>query len=312
MKVLVIGAGALGGYFGGRLAEIGRDVTFLVRPRRAELLREHGLVIESQYGNLKLVPNLVTADALRQPYDLVLLSCKSYDLDDAMAAMAPGVGPNSVVIPVLNGLKHFDSLDAKFGKERVLGGLAMIGATLGADGRVLHLNDAHILGFGERDGTMSRRVEAIAELMKPAKMVTKPSATVMQDLWEKWVMLGSLAGITCLMRSTLVDILAAPQGGELVMQIFREISAVATAAGFAPRPAFAASVEKTLSTPRPLAASMMRDIERGGPTEGDHVLGDLIARAEATGVAVPLLRVAYAHVKTYDIRREREAQASKS
>src|SRR5919107_763393 len=157
MHVLVVGAGALGGYFGGRLLAAGRDVTFLVRPRRAGELAERGLVVESRFGNLRLDnPPTVLAENLREPFDLVLLSCKAYDLDAAMDSFAGGVGPKTAILPFLNGMAHLDALEARFDAEAVLGGVALIGATL-RDGTVVHLNDVHGIVFGDRAGGVSPR-----------------------------------------------------------------------------------------------------------------------------------------------------------
>lgn len=306
MRTLVVGAGATGGYFGGRLLEAGRDVTFLVRPARAEQLRRTGLVLQSRFGEARLpAPNLLAGE-FRDPFDLVLLAVKSYGLDGAIDSFARAVGPNTAVLPLLNGMRHLDTLDRRFGPDRVLGGLCAIAATLGPEGEIVHLNDKHLLVFGERPGGRSARADAIADLTAPAKMASKASDVVVHAMWEKWVMLATLAGITCLMRAAIGDVVAAPGGRDLIQQLLAETGAVAAAHGFEPRSTFLDSSRAMLLEPgSAFTASMLRDIERGGPTEGDHVLGDLVARAEATGVPVPLLRTAYCHVKAYEQRQKR-------
>jgi 2-dehydropantoate 2-reductase len=303
MRVLVLGAGAVGGYFGGRLLEAGSDVAFLVRAARADQLRKSGLVIRSPLGDARLEAPVVLTENPGVHFDLVLLSCKAYDLEPAIESIAPAVGPGTAILPLLNGMRHLEALDRRFGAERVLGGVCAIAATLNADGAIVHLTIEPTIRFGERNGAMSERVAAIAELMAPAKMVSVPSRTIVQDMWEKWVMLASLAGITCLMRASIGDIVAAPGGNELVLQLLEECAAVATAYGFAPRPASLDRGRAVLTeTGSTFTASMLRDIERGGRTEGDHILGDLIARAEEKSIAVPLLRTAYCHVKVYERR----------
>src|SRR4029434_4885280 len=165
MRILVVGAGAIGGYFGGRLLQAGQDITFLVRPKRAAELAGAGLVIKSAAGDVTLKnPPTVQADKLAEKFDVVLLSCKAFDLDDAVKSFAPAVGPNTSIIPLLNGMSHLDALDNKFGKERVLGGLCAIAATLNEAREVVQLAPMQSLGFGERDGGMSDRVRAIAEV----------------------------------------------------------------------------------------------------------------------------------------------------
>jgi 2-dehydropantoate 2-reductase len=315
MRMLIVGAGATGGYFGGRLLEAGRDVTFLVRERRAARLAASGLVIKSPAGDVVLAnPPTVTADRLEQPYDLILLSCKSYDLDNAIESFAPAVGPQTMILPVLNGMRHLDVLDARFGAARVLGGLCMIASTLDDEQAILHLNDTQILTFGERggaangteNGALSPRVKALAEQMKGAKFTVRASDAIMMGMWEKWVFLASLAAGSCLMRAPVGDIESAPGGVDLILGLFDECRAVAERAGFAPRPEFVERTRVTLTTKKSsFTASMLRDIERGAPIEADHVIGDLIQRAGA-GASVPLLRVAYAHLKAYEARRARE------
>src|SRR5881394_4069600 len=163
MRVLVVGAGAIGGFFGGRLLQGGRDVAFLVRPRRASELASSGLVIKSPAGDVTLkTPPTVQADKLGEKFDVVLLSCKAFDLEDAIKSLAPAVGPKTSIIPLLNGMLHLDVLDRRFGAERVLGGLCAIAATLNEKREVVQLNPMQSLSFGERDSKLSDRVRAIA------------------------------------------------------------------------------------------------------------------------------------------------------
>ena len=305
MRVLVVGAGAIGGYFGGRMLQAGRDITFLVRPRRAGELASAGLVIKSPHGDVTLkTPPTVQADAIRQKFDVVLLSCKAYDLDDAMKSLAPAVGEGTSIIPLLNGMRHLDVLDAKFGSAQVLGGLCSIAVTLNDKREVVQLQPMQSLGFGERDGKLSDRVRAIAEVFKSGNFGSSASEHVMQDMWEKWVFLASIAASNCLMRASLGNILAAPGGKDFLLGILDESKPVATAEGFPPR---APSLERTramLTTEgSPMTASMFRDIQAGLPVEADHVVGDLIARGDAAKVPVPRLRTAYTHLKAYERQR---------
>jgi len=305
MRVLVVGAGAIGGYFGGRMLQAGCDITFLVRPRRAAELAAHGLVIKSPNGDVTLKdPPIVQADTLKDPFDVVLLSCKAYDLDDAMKSFAPAAGPQTSIVPLLNGMHHLDVLDARFGRERVLGGLCAIAVTLNEAREVVHLQPMQSLAFGERDGTMSERVRAIANIFASGKFGASASANILQEMWEKWVFLATLAASTCLMRTPLGNILAAPGGKDFLLGIFDECRAIAAAEGYPPRAPF---VERTLAMltaeGSPLNASMFRDIKAGQPVEADHVIGDLIARADRAKVPAPRLRVAYTHLKAYEKQR---------
>jgi 2-dehydropantoate 2-reductase len=301
----VVGAGAIGGYFGGRLLQAGADVTFLVRERRAAELAAAGLVIKSPLGDVTLKsPPTVQADKLGEQFDVVLLSCKAFDLDDAIKSFAPAVGPNSAILPLLNGMRHLESLDTKFGHERVLGGLCAIAVTLNEQREVVHLQPLQSLTFGERDGKMTDRVRAIAEVMEKGNFGSKTSDEIIQDMWEKWVFLASLAASTCLMRASVGHILASPGGKDFILGMLDECSAIATAEGHAPRAPYLERIRGMLTAEgSPMTASMFRDIQAGAPVEADHVIGDLVARADAAKVPVPKLRTAYTHLKAYEKAR---------
>jgi 2-dehydropantoate 2-reductase len=305
MRILVVGAGAIGGYFGGRLLQAGRDVTFLVRPKRAAELAADGLAIKSPNGDALLKnPPTVQADRLDQRFDVVLLSCKAFDLDDAIRSFAPAVGPQTAIIPLLNGMLHLDLLANKFGSERVLGGLCAIAATLNEKREIVQLAPLQSLSFGERNGKLTDRVRAIAEVMASGKFGAATSEQIIQDMWEKWIFLASLAASTCLMRAPLGHILAAPGGKDFILGTLDECSAVAAAEGHAPGGPFFQRVRGMLTTEgSPLTASMFRDIKAGGPVEADHIIGDLIARGDSAKVPVAKLRIAYTHLKAYELQR---------
>jgi 2-dehydropantoate 2-reductase len=303
MKILVVGAGAIGGYFGGRLLEAGRDVSFLVRPERAVRLAETGLVIRSACGDVTLpAPPTVQAGALPGVFDLVLLSCKAYDLESAIAAFAPAVGPDTLVLPVLNGMRHLDRLDQQFG--HVLGGLVLISSGLDPDGRILHFNTMQGLIFGERGGR-SGRAGALAAEFKGARFDAHLSEGILQDMWEKWIFIASMAGITCLMRGAPADI-AAAGGTGFSLALLEECVAIATRQGFPPSEASLERTRSMLTDPAStITASMLRDLERNAPIEADHVIGDLLRRGDPRPEAQPMLRLALAHLKAYEARRAR-------
>jgi 2-dehydropantoate 2-reductase len=229
---------------------------------------------------------------------------KSYSLDEAMNQFAPAVGPDTTILPVLNGMGHIDRLHAKFGAKHVLGGMANISAGLDAEGRVTQFHPIHDLVFGEIAGGSTERLRAMQAALSVAGIDARDSDAVMHDMWEKFVQLGLGAGITCLMRASIGDILAAPGGREAMFSLFDECCAVATASGFPPRPAFIEFDHKLITTVgSPIKWSMLRDIERGSTTEGEHILGDMVGRARKLGVATPILDLARTHVAAYEIAR---------
>ena len=308
MRILIVGAGAIGGYFGARLAEAGRDVTFLVRPRRAEQLAG-GLFVRSSKGDVHIpTPKLITEAALSepkgQPFDLILLSCKAFDLDGAMDSFAPAVGPGSMVLPLLNGLAHIEKLQKRFGNGAVLGGQCQISATVDAEGRVVHLNDWHLLGYGELDGSRSARIEAVSETFAGTKIEPQLSTAILQDMWEKWIFIATMAGITCLMRASLGDVETAG-GRNIALALLEECATIAGKNLHVPSASAAERMRKVLTTPgSTLMASMLRDAEGHRKTEHEHLLGDLLARAH--GARVPVLETCLVHMRAYEARRLRE------
>ena len=309
MRLLVLGAGGTGGYFGGRLAQSGADVTFLVRPARAAQLARDGLRIRSPLGDAELAVRTVTADALpgvaaRDPFDLVVLSCKAYDLDASIDAIAPAVGARGTVLPILNGLLHYAALDARFGRDRVLGGLCFISAAKGDDGTILHLGRPASITFGERDGGASARVEALAALCARAGVDHAASDDIAQAQWNKFSFLATLAAGTCLMRADIGTIVAAEGGAEFMAALHEECLAVAAAEGRAvPEPARATARAGLTLAGSTVKASMLRDLEGGHRVEAAHIVGDMHRRARRHGLAAPRLQAAWVHLQGYEAAR---------
>ncbi len=310
MRILILGAGGTGGYFGGRLAQAGVDVTFLVRDGRAAQLQRDGLVIRSPLGDAAFPVAHVTADALpqlarTQPFDLVILSCKAYDLASSIDAIAPAVGEATTVLPILNGLRHYADLDARFGHEKVLGGLCFISATKADDGAVLHLDKPARITFGERDGgALNARVTAFADACSTAGIDHVASTDIAQEQWIKYSFLTALAAGTCLMRADVGHIVATDHGTAFMQALYAECLAVAAQAG-QPIPQKAQDIALTALT-KPgssIRASMLRDLEAGQRVEAAHIVGDMLQRALAAGQAAPNLRAAYCHLQAYEAQR---------
>ena len=303
MRILVLGAGAAGGYFGGRLAEAGKDVTFLVRGARATVLNQHGLKVESALGDFQVPVNMATADRVGGPYDLVLLTAKHYDLDAAIESIRPGVGPQTAVLPLLNGLVHLDKLDAAFGPGRVLGGVAYVGALLLPDGSIRHVNRLSGIAFGERGGGISERTKTIEQLFANTPVSAPANDNILQEMWEKFVMMGAMAGMNCLMRGNIGEIMGTQDGEALMLAALAECRQVAEAAGYPPRPQARERVETMLTERGSInSASMRQDLEAGRRTEADAIVGDMLRRAAEFGIDTPLLRAAYCHLQVHENR----------
>jgi 2-dehydropantoate 2-reductase len=300
MRILIVGAGAVGGYFGGRLARAGRNVAFLVRPSRAKQLGRDGLRIISPHGDAVLTPKLITAEEINTPYDLVFLSVKAYALEAAMNDFAAAVGPETMILPVLNGMRHVDLLTKRFGEYAVIGGVCLVASEIDDEGRIVQLADIQRLTYGERNGEMTRRLQTLDATLQGARFDARLSTDIMQEMWEKWVQLASLGAITCLMRGAIGEIVAVTGGANLSLKVLDESARVATACDHKPSEAFLSRHAATMTAPgSPLTSSMYRDLRKGASVEVDHILGDFIERGDAHRVPTPLLKAAFINLRVY-------------
>jgi 2-dehydropantoate 2-reductase len=305
MRILVLGAGGIGGYFGARIHASGGDVTFLVRPARAAQLRENGLMVSSPAGDLQITPRVVTKDELSAHFDVIMLSCKAYDLESSIESITPAVGEQSVILPLLNGVLHIDTLVSRFGAQRVLGGVAFISVMLTPDGEIKHHFKLHKLFTGSLSSQPPVGLQPLAQLLSSSGFDFTLSNNIEQAMWDKFVFLSTLAGSTCLFRASIGNILGTVAGKAFITGLLAECSRVAEASGHAVAEAQLSAYRKQLTdSGSGLMASMLRDIERGGPTEADHILGDMLARSQAKGVEAPMLRLAYSHLQAYAIRQQ--------
>ncbi len=312
MKILILGAGGIGGYFGGRLVQAGADVSFLVRPRRQAQLRERGLVVRSPHGDFTVPARALLREQVAAPADLLLLTCKAYDLDAAIDAIAPAMGPQTTLVPLLNGLAHIDRLQAAFGPARVAGGSCAIPATLTPDGEVRQLGPFHRIVFGLLPGTAPAalpKLQALHDLYRRTPVDVALDEQMQRALWEKFIGLTSLAAMTCLMRGTVGEIVRTDDGVALFEQTFAAGEGAAAAAGYPPREAAMAGFRAMWADPASkLTASMLRDLESGGPTEAAHIVGDMLQRVRAAGLAPGVLPAAWCHLQVAEARRRLAAQ----
>jgi 2-dehydropantoate 2-reductase len=303
MRILVVGAGATGGYFGALLAMAGREVIFLVRPRRAAALRERGLRIIDGGEEQRIEPQLVTAAELTSPYDLVLLSVKATALAATMDDMAAAIGPNTSIVPFLNGMAHIDALNARFGAAAVLGGAIVVSTTLNEDGDIVRLAPLASLAVGEQDGSTTPRLGEIETALGGAGFEFAVHTDIAAQMWAKWVFISTVSALTCLMRGPVGDIVAVPGGTDLGPAILAEAAAIAEAAGFPVPAERLAGVRATVTEAgSPTTSSLYRDLVAGRPTEVEQILGDLVARARVLSVATPLLDLATMHLRVHQRR----------
>lgn len=303
MRMLVVGAGSTGGYFGARLAAAGRDVTFLVRQRRAEQLRKTGLQILSPSGDLTIAPKLLTTAELDSSYDVVLLAVKAYGLEPAIEDCARAVGDDTIILPVLNGMRHMDALAARFASRNVAGCICKIASTLDDQGRIVELAHFHELAYGELDGSRSARMTNVDAFMRNAGFDARISPAIGREMWEKWIFLASLGAINCLMRGSIGEVARAPGGLDFSNAVLDEVLSVVRKVGVAPSDEFCTSVRRQLTdTNSKLTSSMYRDLQQGYTIESEQIVGDMVERAQRAGIATPLLSAAYANLSCYSAR----------
>ncbi|MFL1429913.1 MULTISPECIES: ketopantoate reductase family protein [unclassified Nocardiopsis] len=305
MRILVVGAGAVGGYFGARLVQAGRDVDFLVRPARADLLREHGLRIRDLDGTVEAVPvTAVTADTLTPDYDLVVLAVKSYGFDAALKDIAPAVGPGTVVLPFLNGMRHMDALTDRFGADRVYGGVAMVQTRLGEDGEIIEVGKMAQLIYGPVTGTPVLPPERVHAALDTGTYSATAATEAVQELWDKWVFLATMGACNCLMRAPIGQINSTEGGRGFSRAVFEEAAAVSTASGYPIRPHVRERADAMLgNTTAQTTTSLYWDLTNDNPVEADHIIGDLVARGRDLGVPTPLFALADLHLRVYETGR---------
>ena len=312
MRFLVLGAGAIGGYFGGKLHKGEADVTFLVRPRRAAQLADRGLVLRAQDGEIRAPVRTVLAGRIDTPHDVILLCCKAYDLDDALLAIAPAVGPGSAVLPFLNGVRHVPILTDRFGREQVLGGLTAVNAVLAPNGDVVQSPlKVDMTVFGELSGKRSARCAAIQQAFAAAGLVATVSDDVVASMWAKLFAFACIATVATLTRARAGVVAASAAGASLVSAVLEECGRVATAEGYPP-PGSMAEIVRGIYGQRDstYGPSMLVDMEEGRPTEGEHTIGDLVQRAARRGLPAPILTAALCNLQAYEVRRRTRQEES--
>jgi 2-dehydropantoate 2-reductase len=303
MQILIVGAGAVGGYFGARLAQAGRDVTFLVRGRRMEEIKANGIQIVSPHGDLTLHPKAVTASQITSYYDAILIGVKSYALPGAIDDLAAAVGPQTSIVPVLNGMRHIGLLTARFGRHAVLGGVCIVATEIDGEGRIEQLADIQSLTYGELDGETTPRLQQLDGTLQGAGFDAASSTHIMQDMWQKWVQLATLGAINCLLGGSIGEIVAVPGGADLPLAALRECADIATACGYPPTRAFLKKQREDLTTQGSrLTSSMYRDLKKGAPVEVDSILGDLLERGRKQDLKTPILEAAFVKLSIYQGR----------
>ncbi|MDM5193130.1 2-dehydropantoate 2-reductase [Bacillus hominis] len=301
MRILVLGAGGVGGFFGGRLVEKGEDVTFLVRSKRKQQLEEKGLVIRSVNGDFSFQPKLITKEDITSPFDVILFSTKAYHLNEAIVDLKPFVGKNTVIIPLLNGIAQLSLLQKEFGVEKVIGGLCFIETTLNNEGDVVQTSVANRLVFGEIKHQDSERIKRISKTFADTKASFVLSENILQDMWHKYLFITVMSGVTTLMRAPIGPIRESDGGREFIRNLFEESVQIMKSMEAPVKDNIVEEHMKTIDKiSYDMKSSMQRDMEKGSLIEGKHLQGYLLKLAEEMSIDVPLLSVVYQNLKVYE------------
>ena len=299
MKILVLGAGAVGGYFGGRMAEAGMDVTFLVREKRQKKLEKSGLIIKSPKGDFTTSPNLVTIDNVDGIYDVILFTNKAYDLDEILQSPFP-LKDGSIIIPLLNGYAHMEQLRNKFPNARLFGGIAHIFSTLNDEGEIHHFNDIHSLTFGhlsKADETDGRR---FFDSCSSANFSIKYSDDIIVDLWHKWVLITTVAGATTLFNATIGEIASTEHGIAFITDLHDECVTIAKSEKIKVNDDDLAQQRRFLSDKKSTwSSSMRRDMVNKSKIECAHIFLELINIADKNNVECPSLKTVMINGEIY-------------
>jgi 2-dehydropantoate 2-reductase len=309
MRVVILGAGGVGGYLGARLITGGADVTFLTRDARAAALAAHGLVVKSPLGDFSAPVKVIPAGAaLEVAPDIVVLACKEPALAEALDAVTPLLGADTRLLPLLNGVRHLDLLSERYPDTPLLGGIIHGAANLRPDGVIEHLSSFMTVIAGPVATASDPAADEVVDRLKAAGVDAYVTHEIRQDMWNKFVFLAAFAGITCLMRANIGTILRTDKGRARILHLLEETRSVAQAEGYAPPEAimdeYRALLTKEGST---LTSSMLRDIESRRRTEGAHILGDMLQRARKHELPAPVLAIAAAHVQAYERRLDAKA-----
>ncbi|EEK45357.1 MULTISPECIES: 2-dehydropantoate 2-reductase [Bacillus] len=301
MRILVLGAGGVGGFFGGRLVEKGEDVTFLVRSKRKKQLEERGLVIRSVNGDFSFQPKLITKEDQTAPFDVILFSTKAYHLNEAIQDLKPFVGESTVIIPLLNGIAHVSLLQKEFGEEKVIGGLCFIETTLNNQGEIVQTSAANRLMFGEMKSQDSERIKHISKAFAGTKSSFILSENITQDMWHKYLFITVMSGVTTLMRAPIGPIRESEGGRDFIQNLFEECMEIMRCVGAPIKDNIVQEHMKIIDKiSYNMKSSMQRDMEKGSSIEAKHLQGYLLDVAEQFSIEAPLLGAVYQNLKVYE------------
>ena len=296
MKFAIFGAGGVGGYFGGRLAQAGQDVTFIARGTHFAAIRESGLRVESVSGDFTIHPASVTdSPQSLGVVNVVVLATKAWQLSEALEQLRPLLGAETTILPLLNGMEHMDVLLAKFGREHLIGGFCRLSVFIAAPGHIKHVGVPPYIAFGELDNSQSERIESLHKVFSSLQGVTaEVPADITAAMWEKFIFISGTSGIGALTRQPVGEYRTNPESRKMLHDAMSETAAVARARGANISPTFVdETIQRIDNLPPQMLASMQKDMMEGRPSELNEQTGAVIRMGKAVNIPTP------AHEKIY-------------
>ena len=306
MKVLILGIGGLGGFFGAHLQKTNCDVTFLVTDKTKKLVSETGIKILSDFGNFKINPILITKKSLKINYDVIIISCKAYHLDEAIADLKP-TQKNAIIIPLLNGQAHISKLEKAFKRENVFGGVAHVSSNTTSPGEIKHVGKIKRLTFGSRYEANKNIANEFYQLCRKADFQTMLSDNIDQDIWEKWIFIATIAGATTLFQTSIDNISKKPNGKIFIQNLWNECINISKENGYELR-AEAKSLHEDLlfKSDVPFKASMLVDMEKKLMTEHEHIFFEFIKLGKKKKLNTSLLETCHLNMSIYEDNLNKE------
>lgn len=288
MKIVIMGAGAVGAYYGGALARAGKEVVLIARGEHGDKMREDGLRIESHWGDFVVHPEVVTTPNEAGIADLVLHCVKLYSNADTIRTMRPLVGDQTVILTIQNGITGGEALAAEFGWDRVLEGATYIETSIAGPGNIVQTGSAARIEFGERDGSVSDRVEKVRDALSVPGIQVEVSPDIQASLWSKMVAIGALGTIVTAARASLPEVLEMDEGVETMRTVMEEIVASGKAQGIKFLHGLVdAKIEDAIAEADEFQSSLQSDFNRGGKLELDDILGAAVRLGREAGIPMP-------------------------
>src|SRR5690349_6256349 len=308
MKILIMGTGGVGGYYGGLLAQQGNEVTFIARGAHLDAIRHEGLKVKSIHGDFKVFPANASEDPSKvEPVDLVLFCVKTYNTDEAAEAIHPVIGPQTAVLSLQNGIDAAERIGKVVGMEHVIGGATWLSSAVEAPGVIKQISQSRRIGISELEGGQSERLQSIFEVLNSAGVTVEVSEDIQKILWTKFVFISAVSGFGSLTRLPMGDYRSVPETRSLLSGIMQEVEALARAQGILLDPDVVRKSLEFMDHAAPhIKPSMQLDVESGRRTELESMVGVIGRKGRQLGIPTPVADFLYSSLLPVELKARNE------